>query len=258
MNKGVRMDFFVVVAIIFVSVPLILFFEVRPLVSAIFFFALPSVYLFFRKKKPIKELCAGSLLIGVGFGFIFDVLASANNVWNELGSQLVFDYRIFGFLPADEPIWFVLWVLFVLVFYEHFYERHRVDRLSKRFLYIFIPVMGMLCATILVAIFDRERLLFPYAYFLLGLSALIPVLYVLKSWPHLIPKFVKTSIFFFFLYLIYELTAVHLGQWYFPGEYIGWVRIEGIEFPLEELLFWMGASTLVVLSLYEGLVDDRK
>ena len=127
------------------------------------FFVIPTIYLFVRKKKPIKELIAGSLLIGVGFGFIFDIIASANNAWNELSHQLVFDYRIFGFLPADEPIWFILWTLFILAFYEHFYEKDRVDRLSKRFKYIFVPTIVALVLTVFVAITDKDKLLFSHA-----------------------------------------------------------------------------------------------
>lgn len=71
-------------------------------------------------------------------------------------------------------------------------------------------------------------------------------------------KFIKTGVFFFMLYLIYELTAVNLGQWYFPGEYVGWVELAGARFPFEELFFWMMLSSSAVLALYEGFVDDKK
>lgn len=258
MDKKLRVDFYVVLGVILLSIPLILYFKVRPLTSALFFFVIPTIYLFLRKGKPVKELAAGSLLIGAGFGFIFDILASANNAWNELGSQLVFNYRIFGFLPADEPIWFILWALFILVFYEHFYEKHRTDKLSKKFFYIIIPALIVLFATILTTILNKNLLLFSHAYFFLTIPTLIPVLYVLKNRSFLVAKFLKTSVFFFFLFLVYELTAIKLGQWYFPGEYIGWVEIKGLKFPIEELIFWIGLSPFAVLALYEGFVDDDK
>lgn len=258
MSKSLRLDFYVVLMMVLLAVPVILYFEVRPLTSALFFFVIPTIYLFIRKKKPVKELLAGSALIGIGFGIAFDIILSANNAWNETSSQLVFNYRIFGFLPVDEPVWFVLWALFILVFYEHFYERDRTDKLSKRFKYIFVPTIVALLLTIFVAIIDKDRLLFSHAYFFSALPTLIPVIYVLKKRPNLIIKFLKTSIFFFMLYLLYELTAIKLGQWYFPGEYIGWVELKGIRFPFEELLFWMGLSSITVLSLYEGFVDNDK
>ncbi len=258
MKKSLRFDFYIILGIIFLSIPIILYFNVRPLISALYLFVLPTAYLFLRKKKPLKRVLAGTLLIGGGFGLIFNIIASANNAWNEVGSQLVFNYRIFGFLPTDEPIWFILFFLFVIVFYEHFYEKERSSKLSKKFEYVLIPTIITLAVTIFVAIIDKTRLIFPYAYFITALPALIPVSYVIKNRPNLIIKFLKTSIFFFMICLIYELLAIKLGQWYFAGQYVGWVELNGIRFPFEELFFWMSLCSFVTLSIYEGYVDDDK
>jgi hypothetical protein len=46
MSKSLRLDFYVVLGIIFVSVPIILHFQVRPLTSAFFFFVIPTIYLY--------------------------------------------------------------------------------------------------------------------------------------------------------------------------------------------------------------------
>lgn len=127
MNKSLRLDFWVVSAIILGSVPAVLQFQMRSLTSAVLFFVIPTAYLLLRGRKPLKRIFAGAFLLGVGLGLVFNVIASANRAWDELPSQLVLPYRLFGFWPADEPIWFFLWVLFILVFYEHFYERERTD-----------------------------------------------------------------------------------------------------------------------------------
>lgn len=123
MTKSLRFDFWVILGIVLVSIPVILELRVRPLTSAVFFFIIPTIYLILRKKKPLKRIFFGSFLIGTGFGLIFNVIASANRAWDELSSQLIFSYRIFGFWPTDEPIWFFLWALFIIVFYEHFYDK---------------------------------------------------------------------------------------------------------------------------------------
>ncbi len=258
MSKSLRVDFWVVLGIVFFSVPLILGFNVKPLTSALFFFLIPTIYLFIRRKKPLKRILAGSILIGIGLGFIFDVMLSANNAWNELASQLTFNYRIFGFWPADEPIWFILWVLFIIVFYEHFYEKEKRGLVSKRFKYLAVPVSIILVLVLGTFVIRGNIFHLRYAYFSLALPAIIPVIWVLKKYPALFIKFFKTGVFFFMLFLIYELTAVKLGQWYFPGEYIGWVELAGLRFPFEELFFWMMLSSFTVLSLYEGFVDDDK
>lgn len=258
MTRKLRIDFYVTLGIILVSVPIILFFEVRPLISAVFFFIIPTVYLVIRKKKPIRELLLGSLLIGSGLGLIFNIITSANRAWDELAEQLVFNYRIFGFMPADEPIWFFFWSLVILTFYEHFYEKDRLDSISSRFRYIALPTLLAVVVVIVLAIVNKETLLFNKAYFFMALPGFIPVVYVIKKRPNLILKFIKTGVFFFMLFLIYELTAIKLGQWYFPGEYIGFVELFGLRFPFEELLFWMGLSPFAVLSIYEGFVDNDK
>lgn len=258
MNKKLRFDFYIVLGIILVSIPIIIPFQIRPLISAIFLFVLPTIYLFIRKKKPIKEIIFGTLITGGMLGFALDIILSANNAWNEVSSQLVFNYRLFGFLPLDEPIWFILWSMFIIVFYEHFYDKENKDKLSNKFLLIVIPTIILLFIICILAIKSIDSLTFPYAYFFAALPAVIPVAYVLIKKPGLIIKFLKTSFFFFMLCLVYELIAVKLGQWYFPGQYIGMVKIIGIEFPFEELFFWMTISTSVVLSIYEGFVDDGK
>lgn len=131
MKNSLRFDFWVIVGIILVSIPTILEFRVRPLTSAVFFFIAPTIYLIFRKRKPLKRVFWGSILMGTGFGLIFNIITSANKTWDELPTQLVFRHRIFGFWPADEPIWFFLWALFIIVFYEHFYDRERGGTYQK-------------------------------------------------------------------------------------------------------------------------------
>ena len=62
----------------------------------------------------------------------------------------------------------------------------------------------------------------------------------------------------FLLFLVYELTALKLGQWVFLGEYIGGVEIFNSQFPFEEFFFWIMISSATCLSYYEIFVDDEK
>lgn len=253
-----QIDFWVILGIIFCSVLVILEFRVKPFTSALLFLVVPTIYLFIRRDKPVKRIFAGAALIGTGLGFVFNLLVSANNGWNELASQLTFNYRIFGFLPVEEPVWFFFWALFIIVFYEHFFEREKKGIISKRFRYLAIPISIVLIFVLSVFVIKGNVFHFRYAYFFTALPAIIPVAWVIKWYPKLAVKFFKTSSFFFVMFLIYELTAVKLGQWYFPGEYIGWVELMGLRFPIEELLVWMTIGSYVVLAIYEGFVDDEK
>jgi len=257
-TNSLRFDFWVLIALIFGSLPFIFAFHMRPLISGIFFFVVPTVYLCIRQPKPWKRILAGTAFIGVCLGLLFNIIVSANRGWDEVSSQLVFNYRLFGFWPVDEPVWFILWALFVFVFYEHFFDRESKGRISKRFLYFFIPTLFVFVGVLLTFWLNNQALRFGYAYFFSAIPIFFPLVYVLRKDPNLFMKFFKTSAFFFMLYLLYEITAMKLGSWYFPGQYIGWVELMGIRFPLEELIFWMSVSTFGVLSLYEFSVDDEK
>ena len=76
------------------------------------------------------------------------------------------------------------------------------------------------------------------------------------------PKLIIHSLllvpYFSFVYISHELTALYLGQWRFPGDYIGWVSMFGIQFPVEELIFWIILSSLAVSVYYEFLFDNEK
>jgi len=78
MIKSLRIDFYVLLGIIFLSIPIILYFQIRPLTSALFFFIIPTIYLFIRKRKPIKEILTGGVLMGSGLGLILNIILSAN------------------------------------------------------------------------------------------------------------------------------------------------------------------------------------
>lgn len=251
-------DLFVVMAIILIGVPATLHFGIKPLTTSLFFFVLPAAYLLARKPRPLKRIFVGALVIGVLMGFLFNFLASFNKAWQEVPGMLYFDYKVFGVVPLDEPIWFFFWALFIIVFYEHFLERERIDTLSHNLKYMLVPPVIAWAAVLIIFATNPSTLQFRYAYFIVVVPVFIPLVYVFLKDPNLIPKFIKIGVFFFFLYLTFELIAVKTGQWYFPGDYVGVVELADIRFPFEELFFWMILSSSAVLSLYEWGVDDEK
>ena len=121
-----------------------------------------------------------------------------------------------------------------------------------------MPTFLVTAVVILIANLNKSLLLINYAYFFLIAPAIFPVIFFIRKHPPMLLKFIKTGAFFFMLFLVYELTAMKLGQWYFPGQYIGWVDIFGLKFLIEEFLLWMGLSPFAVLTIYEGCVDDEK
>jgi hypothetical protein len=239
-------------------VPLILYFQVRFLTSTLLFFAVPAIYLFIRRPKQLKRLWA-SVLAGTLVAFIIDFLAEFNRAWSWApDGQLVFPNKLFGIIPFDVLIWYFLWILFTMVYYEHFFEHEKTTKISRRFksiLAFFTTVLVLLIAAFYT---NPELLSFRYAYLMIGILGAIPFFFLILKKPHLIGKLLKAGIFNIFLFLSFELTALKLDQWRFPGEYIGTMTLFGLVFPLEEFVFWIVLGTPIILAYYELFIDDGK
>lgn len=198
-------------------------------------------------------------MFGIFFAFPFDFLAELNNAWSWAAKEnLIFPNLIFGIVPVDVLIWYFFWMFSIFVFYEHFLEYDRSDKISPHFKFAFYPAIAASVSLIILFFINPKILKFGYAYLIIGLATLIPFLLFIVRKPTLLNKFLKVSLFFIFLYLSFELTALKLGQWHFPGQYIGTIKIFGLSLPFEEFFFWILASSTVMLSYYEFFVDDEK
>lgn len=258
MTKSRRVDLFALIIYLAFLIPAILLFKVGFSVATILFFVVPSIYLAFRGSLPWKRIVYASLL----FGFLlsqFDFIAEFNKAW--VVPKLFFADRIFGVIGIDIIIWGFLWAFFILIFYEHFSEHDRSRKISKHFKILFIASL-ITCAIILARFYlNPAKLTMNYSYLFLGsVGLLVSFLIILKlKKPYfLLRKFLPTAIFFVFVHLAHELTALKLGQWYFPGQYLANINLSGLVFPIEELVFWILLGTLIVLAWYEYFVDDER
>lgn len=259
-KETIRTDFLVVIAMVLIFIPIILFFKVNFLTSTILFFAVPAFYLILRKPKQLKRLVA-ALLAGMMVSFILDLLAEFNNAWSwaPIG-QLVFPNKILGLIPIDVLIWYFFWILLSIVYYEHFFETKvfELEKISSKFKNAFIFFFLALVVIITLFIFTPEILKFRYIYLYIGIFGAIPLYYLIYKKPRLAGKLFKAGLFNIFLFLSFELTALTLDQWRFPGNYIGQIQLFGLIFPFEEFIFWIILGTPMILSYYEIFVDDEK
>lgn len=101
--------------------------------------------------------------------------------------------------------------------------------------------------------------LIDYFYIKSGLLFLLfPTLAFLITFPKYISKFLKTVPYFFYLGLLQELTALHLGHWSFTGKnIINMVTIFEYKFPVEELFFWLMIFSFTVLTYFEFFDDEK-
>lgn len=252
-----RTDFVVVAAILLFGVYASYTLQLPPLAGGILCLFLPSLYLMLREKKNLSKVGWAVLIFGAVFGFIFDFIVTFNRGW--IVTRLVFNYRLFGFYPLfDDILGFMLMTLFIVVFYEHFLDDEKRPAVSKNILYGLIPSCIVVVLLLVVYQLNPARLQISHVYLQTGVAAIIFPLVIGWKNPRILRKMLMTAAFFFGVWFIIELVAVAQMDWIFPGEYIGVVRIGGLTFPFEELLFWMLCYAATVVAYYEYLIDDRR
>lgn len=257
--SSLRLDFYITTGLVILATIFTTAFNLSFIVSTVLFFAVPALYLFIRKPRPLNRISLASLFFGLILMFEMDFLAELNHVW--IVPEPLFG-KLFGITTIDILLWSLLWVFFVVVFYEHFFEHEKGGKISPNFIFGALPALSVLIVILTLYALNPEILKFDYAYLILGTSSFIPfaipAIRRVAVMPSLAIRFVKTASFFFFVHLAHEVTAIKLGQWYFPGQFIGYVEFADIRFPVEEFVFWVVLSTAILLAEYEYFIDDRK
>jgi hypothetical protein len=250
-----RFDLLMLCVLLFFAAWCSLYFRLGVVGSVVLYLVVPTLYLCFREKKNyLKILLACTML--TAFGTSLDVIGEHNLTWHIALSSPVLTYLVWGVTPVGLLLWGFCVAFFTIVFYEHFLDDEKHPALSKNFLYALIPSGLLFFIVGFTALLNPHALDAPYAYLLLFGAAELPLLWVLLRKPTLLYKMLWLGAFFFALNFIFELTALSLHQWSFPGQYIGWVRIWGLSFPWEELVLWIALSSPTVIFYYETFFDD--
>lgn len=226
--------------------------------SIFLFFGFPILYLAVKNKKSFKKallFSASSLILAVSFDYVFEITQS----WVFPSS--IMEYRFLGQVPVEVIFWFFLWFVFVVMYYEYFLENGEKDVLCKpKLKYLYAFFVSLVIIFFAIYFVNKEWLVIKYFYLKSGVAlGLFPVSLVLFKFPKLLIKFAKTGVYFFYLSLVYEFTALSLNHWSFPGkEVVGMVSVGKMVFPVEELIFFIMLGSLAILSFYEFFDDDCK
>jgi hypothetical protein len=250
-------DLYILIALILAAIPITVLAHVNFLTSTLLFFGIPSAYLIWKKPGNFKKALYGGLLLGLVLGFAFDFIAEFNHAWGWKVS-FALPINFFGIVSLDIIIWYFLWVFLVIAYYEYFIEHDSSKKISPLAKWI---LLGGLCLDILVVALWHvfpQALVMKHAYAELGTITLVVCALLLYRRPRLIHKVLRLLPFFTFMYLVYEITALSQNLWTFPGAYYGSVAIGSINFPLEELVVWIFASSAIVATYYEFCIDDGK
>lgn len=260
MGKKERITIDFVLLLIWPIIASIISLVLKPnyLISIFLFFGLPAVYLSYLAKKHIKKSLIFSLIFGLIFGIIIDYIASLTKTWSVIS---LFSFKLFNHVLIEDLIWGVVWIYFILMFYEYFLDQHVTkENYNKNMKYLIIILLSLLVLFFFFLLTSPTLLNIPYFYLTLGIIFIfLPLIFFILKFPRLITKFFKAGAYFFFLSFTYEITALKLGWWAFPGtQFIGWVEFLGLKFPFEELFFWIMLGAMAALAWYEFFDDDRK
>ncbi len=227
--------------------------------TIIFFLATPGIYLSFRAPKYIKKTFIFSLLASIPAILVVDYIGQRTDQWIIPSS--ISTVRFFGVTQVEQLIWAFFNFYSVIIFYKYFLDRHYSQGLWGRRLRYVIIIGLLLMAPFLLLLWQKPEILnIPYFYFLFGLALIaVPAIGEPLRKPNLSTRFLKTAAYFFYLSFIFEITALQLGCWTFPStQFIGWIQVSNIRFPLEELIFWIILFSMAVLGTYEKFDEEEK
>lgn len=253
-----RIDLIVLILLPVFSVIISLYFQTNFLISTLLFFGVPAAYLSCKAKWAIRKAAIFSFIIAIPTGLVFDYLGVLDKSWYV--TETLFLFRLLNVVPVEDLIWAFLITYLGVLFYEHFLDKSPDERINKKIKFLALAWVLLLAIFFLFLYLNPGALYIPYFYFWIGtVFLLLPTVCFLFFFPKLINKFVIAAVYFFVLAIMFELTALQLGQWTFPGDhFIGWVELFGYRFPFEEFFFWFIMATVGGLSYYEFFADDRK
>ena len=226
------------------------------LITAFYFFVIPSIYLSIRRPIIIRKISLVSFILVIPAVTIVSYFAHIDGSWYN---PSVIGIRFFDAYPLDDFIWVFLYFYYILAVYEYFFEREKILTLPKKFInFEFIGLILSFVFTIYV--YWREipiTISYFYLWIVIILFLFLPGL-IFAFHPKVFIKAIYTGLFFIPLSFLYEYIANIKGNWFFPGNnFIGYVQLPGVSFPLEEFFFLFLAVPALV-ACYEFLADDKK
>jgi hypothetical protein len=226
------------------------------LLTLILFWGLPSVVLtLWAREHALKALLFAT--VGMIFMICLDLVFFATKQW-----YVVTPFNtLFGVVAWADLLYWFLWVYFPILFWEHFYEKKKKEPFWSRKMTRLASVLLLASFAILAAWTWAPHLLqIPYFYLLSTVILIvIPIALEVLAKPKLGFKFLRVALYFAYVAILYELTALYLGQWLYPSDqFIGWIEIVGLRFPIEELFAWILLGSTGILTWYEYFDDDNR
>ncbi|MFP4539410.1 MAG: hypothetical protein ACLFNN_00555 [Candidatus Paceibacterota bacterium] len=232
---------------------LVWWFEFQYIFTIIIVLVPPAVVNFWWLKRSRLKIFLFSIFATFLFAPPVELSARLADVWEV---QTIFP-EILGFIPIENMLFAFLNFFWVLSFYEYFVDRDTSPKISPRFKYL----IGFLCliSIVVYSLYAYDKQLIALNYFELAFFILIiPAVTIFTKKPSLLKKSILTTLFFAVVFFTYELVALKIGNWWWPGEYWLTFTVWGEVFPFDDIIIWYFLSTPVLIGGYEFFIDDWK
>jgi len=163
------------------------------------------------------------------------------------------------FVSFEVLLWAFCMFMFVILFYEYFFEKRVREksghsRSSKFLIFTLFYLCLVYCLIFSKSTFVRTLLVFN----LWNAGYFASVLWRIP-FPKVFPKLLKTAIYFFYLNLLYEITALKIGWWSFPSKqfivrFLLWGRFPFESFSLDNIIHSCHSLVLWVLFWWREIV----
>ena len=155
-------------------------------------------------------------------------------------------------------------VFVIMLVFETFLDKGKREFADQR-MWSFVCAAFLVLGIFFFLLFSGGEGAFAFksnlTYLFLGiLFFLLPALVFLLKFPQFVRRAVPLAGYFFYVTLLFELTATFLDQWVFTGTYlIPPLNLFGNSPVAFEELFFVGiVGPLAAVALYEFFDDDRK
>lgn len=227
----------------------------RHLEMSLLYFGLPSIWLLWKNKKESKKIALGVLLYTLPISIIIDTVAHTSNAWYE---TTIFPVRFLGQFPLESFIWGINYNLFIVGFYEYFFDKYPTKNIAKDFSKVLLAFFGITLVIVFLIGLSPSILQIPYFYTLLIAIILLLSIFWLYKRPGIYLKASIVSLLIFLPSLAHEILSIELGNWIFEkGYHIGYISLLNYSFPFEELIWWI-LLPIAIIGFYEMYIDNKK
>jgi hypothetical protein len=213
----------------------------------------PTVVNFIWLKDSRFKITIFSIVTVLLFAPPVEISARLADVWNV---QTIFP-EFLGLVSVENMIFAFINFFWILVFYEYFVDGDRGKIISKRFKYI--VTLFCLFSILIYSLYAYNQEIVTLSYFQIAFIILIvPAVAIFSKKPKLLKKTILPTLFFALVFFVYELVALKIGNWWWPGDYWLTFTVWGEIFPVDDIIIWYFLSTPVLIGGYEFFVDDWK